>query len=120
LALTLSNGGKRAHNLTFDLTKTEVVAKPGDSATAAFAFEQPGNYDFYCSIPGHREAGMRGTVVVGDATITSVAEAHVGHDLQTPPTAADTTQSVLPVPLGTKHLRSRRLPGPSIARSRPG
>jgi uncharacterized cupredoxin-like copper-binding protein len=26
---------------------------------------EEGTYEFYCSIPGHRESGMVGTLVVG-------------------------------------------------------
>jgi len=40
---------------------TETVAEGSDSATVEL---KPGTYTFYCSIPGHREAGMEGTLVV--------------------------------------------------------
>jgi plastocyanin len=40
---------------------TDTVAEGSDSATVNL---KPGTYTFYCSIPGHREAGMEGTLVV--------------------------------------------------------
>lgn len=42
----------------------EVDARPKTSATGEVTPAAPGTYEFYCSIPGHREAGMKGTLVV--------------------------------------------------------
>jgi plastocyanin len=40
----------------------EVVAKDGTSIASAAL--KPGTYTFYCAVPGHREAGMQGTLTV--------------------------------------------------------
>ena len=37
----------------------------GKPALALFTPTTPGTYTFYCHIPGHREAGMVGTLIVG-------------------------------------------------------
>jgi plastocyanin len=44
------------------LGKTELVAD--GSATAVIPKLKPGEYTFYCSVPGHREAGMEGKLTV--------------------------------------------------------
>jgi uncharacterized cupredoxin-like copper-binding protein len=43
-------------------------ADPGETETGTFTIDDAGTYQFFCSVPGHREAGMEGTldVVEGD------------------------------------------------------
>jgi plastocyanin len=40
---------------------TELIAEGEDSTTVDL---KPGTYHYYCTVPGHREAGMEGTLVV--------------------------------------------------------
>jgi plastocyanin len=41
--------------------ETKVITKSNATLTAKL---KPGKYEFYCPVPGHREAGMEGTLTV--------------------------------------------------------
>ena len=52
------------HDFTIDELDAHVVADRGETATGGVTADEPGTYDFYCSVPGHRDAGMEGTLTV--------------------------------------------------------
>lgn len=65
---TVANDGPSAHNLTIDGPGVDNAATPtfgsGDTKSLTVTL-QNGTYDFFCSVPGHKQAGMDLSVTVG-------------------------------------------------------
>ena len=69
--VTLDNKGVIEHDLTFPAIPSDkpagslkMVVKPGQTTTLEFTPTTPGTYEYVCTIPGHKEAGMKGTITV--------------------------------------------------------
>jgi plastocyanin len=62
-----SNQGPSAHNLTISgpgvSNQATPTFGPGQSETLTVTLRK-GSYQFYCSVPGHKEAGMLDTITV--------------------------------------------------------
>jgi plastocyanin len=75
--ITMTNEGGE-HTFQFEdpntLLETLQVNAPGDTSTGRAYLGEAGDYVFYCTIPGHREAGMEG-VVTADGPSVPLAEA---------------------------------------------
>lgn len=62
LEIVMPNESQVPHDLVIDdKGKTPVVVGETGSFTATF---EPGEYTYYCSVPGHRQAGMEGVLTV--------------------------------------------------------
>jgi hypothetical protein len=66
LGITIENQGNLPHDVVFEGENNEepVVHADGGETDQGTIELQPGDYVFYCSIPGHRAAGMEGTLTV--------------------------------------------------------
>jgi uncharacterized cupredoxin-like copper-binding protein len=64
VALRLENSDAIGHYFDIDELNVHVAMPSGKPAIALFTPSTPGTYTFYCRVPGHREAGMVGTLVV--------------------------------------------------------
>jgi plastocyanin/mono/diheme cytochrome c family protein len=64
--ITMTNDGFLEHDFTVDeLGIHEVTPGNGDTVTITIPEDAAsGDYEFYCSVPGHREGGMAGTLTV--------------------------------------------------------
>jgi uncharacterized cupredoxin-like copper-binding protein len=63
--LTLRNDDPVFHDLEVEgLANVDVAARPGQVGRLRVRIDQPGTYRFICTVPGHAEAGMVGTLVV--------------------------------------------------------
>ncbi len=62
----LTNEGGTTHNVVIDeISPAPIVEATGGQTATATAELEPGEYLYYCSIPGHQEAGMEGRLEVG-------------------------------------------------------
>jgi plastocyanin len=52
------------HDFTVAEADFKVAAKRGDTEQLGLRIDDPGAYTYYCSLPGHRDAGMEGTLTV--------------------------------------------------------
>lgn len=63
VTVSVTNAGTIEHDFVIDEAALKILVEPGETETGTFNLEA-GTYTFYCSVPGHREAGMEGTLTV--------------------------------------------------------
>ena len=67
VSIDFTNMSSLGHNITVESSSGSVVGSTptfqGGSKTLSLSLKA-GTYKFYCSVPGHRQAGMEGTITV--------------------------------------------------------
>jgi nitrite reductase (NO-forming) len=66
VAITLVNDDGRFHDIVIDEfnAATPVFGEIGEEETVQFTADQAGTFFYYCSVSGHRQAGMEGQLIV--------------------------------------------------------
>ena len=75
-SLAVTNDGTMVHNLSIDGTGLKLAdLEAGAAKTLDVSKLSPGSYDISCQVAGHKDSGMKGTLVVSDGSAASATEA---------------------------------------------
>ena len=124
--VTLTSGDGTEHDISFpdfSATSEHVVGK-GSSVTVSFSVDKGGAFAYFCTLPGHRQAGMEGKFeatgqAVADAGIQPVSEANANYVAASGPVVvsnpatkgADIVRDPtdLPAPIGVREPQTVRV-----------
>ncbi len=56
-----------AHTFTVDELGIDIKVQGGETVSIEYTPKQVGEFEFYCSVPGHKESGMVGSIIVEEA-----------------------------------------------------
>jgi nitrite reductase (NO-forming) len=113
--ITLINRDNIMHNLTIDEfgVATPDIAILDEQAVVTFAVGEEGSYIYYCSITGHRQAGMFGTLQVGQPQQAEAAtgESVVRNPADVPAPVGDRPPTTLRVDLNVMEVTGQLADG---------
>lgn len=67
ISIAVTNDGGAAHNFAIEGQGGTELLSPGQAETLTVGPLDAGTYEFFCEISGHKEAGMKGQLIVGGA-----------------------------------------------------
>jgi len=112
--ITLINADGIQHDLTIDelSVQTDQVGLSGQLDEVVFTVDQEGEFVYYCSIPGHRQAGMWGTLLVGSpASQAAEGPSIVREPTDVPPPIGDRPPTTVAVDLTTQEITGQLADG---------
>ena len=118
VTFTFSNGGVVDHDFTIDTVGFSLSAKPGETVTGEFTFDKPGTLAFFCSIAGHKEAGMLGTLAVVDSNAAATTAAPMPDMPGTSAAVPGSAPDIKPLPAGLAPLPLPQV-APPVERTEP-
>ncbi len=77
-SIQIQNLGFLEHDITFAGLEDEfgLHVQPGESNIGTFSIHEAGEYVYYCTVPGHRQAGMTGTLMVSGPLVAADEDGH--------------------------------------------
>jgi uncharacterized cupredoxin-like copper-binding protein len=63
-SIALKNAGSVEHDLSVSDAKFKLVVPGSNMGEKVLKIDKPGTYEFYCSVAGHKDAGMKGQLTV--------------------------------------------------------
>jgi uncharacterized cupredoxin-like copper-binding protein len=89
VTVMLPNDGAAPHNFSIDELGIDIDIAPGE--TQETVINAPaGEYEYYCNVPGHKEAGMVGTLIVTEGAVAATPAENGSESAATPAAAAPT------------------------------
>jgi FtsP/CotA-like multicopper oxidase with cupredoxin domain len=73
LDIEVHNSGATEHNFDLGALGKTPMLPPGGDATLRVDSISPGTYNFQCDVPGHADAGMKGTLTVSGSGVAMAA-----------------------------------------------
>ena len=89
VTVNLPNEGAAPHNFSIDELGIDIDIAPGETQETVIN-APPGEYEFYCNVPGHKEAGMVGTLIVTEGAAAATPAENGSESAATPAAAAPT------------------------------
>ena len=69
-----NSGAETEHGIFVPAFGFRLEAKPGEIARQTTVFDKAGEFELSCDLPGHREAGMKGLLIVGQGSFPDSRE----------------------------------------------